>query len=253
LHISKAGYIIILTKRGKAGDCNMIPLRDTIPSKHTPIMTWAIIIINAIVFLYQSSLPDRQALAIVYQYAFIPARLAESLNNPAAYIPLFTSMFMHGNWMHIISNMWSLWLFGDNVEDKMGAMRFFIFYILCGLIAGLAHFLSGPNSTVPTLGASGAIAGVMGAYFVLFPHSRIITLIPFIIPFFIYVPSAVFLFVWFISQLYSGIIEGIASRAVGGVAWWAHIFGFLGGVLLYRIFIRRKNSYPIWDDEYWPW
>jgi len=253
LHISKAGYIIILTKRGRAGDCNMIPLRDTIPSKHFPIAMWTIIAINAIVFFYQSILPDKQVLALVYQYAFIPARLADNSNNPAAYIPLFTSMFMHGNWMHIISNMWSLWLFGDNVEDRMGPTRFFIFYILCGLIAGFAHFFSSPFSTIPTLGASGAIAGVMGAYFLLFPHSRIITLVIYIIPFFIYVPSVIYLFIWFISQLFSGVIEGIAGQNLGGVAWWAHVFGFIGGALLYRFFLRKKNSYSRWEDEYWPW
>ena len=143
-------------------------------------------------------------------------------------------MFMHGDILHILSNMWSLWLFGDNVEDRMGSFRFFVFYILTGLIAGFAHFISNPMSNVPTVGASGAIAGVMGAYFMMFPHSKIVTLVPFI-PFFIRVPAQIFLFIWFISQLRSG-LYGV----VGGVAWWAHIFGFLAGILLYRKFTKEK-------------
>ena len=141
----------------------------------------------------------------------------------------------------LVSNMWSLWLFGDNVEDYMGPFRFFEFYILTGLIAGFAHFIFNPMSNIPTVGASGAIAGVMGAYFVMFPHSRIITLVPFI-PFFIRVPSQVFLVIWFISQLHSGIMSGIYGT-IGGVAWWAHIFGFLSGVILYKKFLKKENYY----------
>jgi membrane associated rhomboid family serine protease len=149
----------------------------------------------------------------------------------------FTSMFMHGDILHILSNMWSLWLFGDNVEDYMGTFHFILFYILTGLIAGFAHFVFNPISDLPTVGASGAIAGVMGAYFIMVPHSRIITLVPFF-PFFIRVPSQIFLFIWFIIQLRSGIMSGICGT-VGGVAWWAHIFGFLAGVMLYKKFKKE--------------
>lgn len=221
--------------------------------------TWLIIIANILIFLYESSLPDKALAELIHRYSFIPSRFLDSLSHqgilaPETYIPIFSSMFLHGSWMHVISNMWSLWLFGDNVEDRMGSMRFIIFYIICGLIAAFSHFLSNPMSTVPTVGASGAIAGIMGAYFVLFPHARIITLILVLVfPLFIRIPAVIFLFIWFISQLYSGIVQYIAGSAVGGIAWWAHIFGFLGGMWLYRFFIKRKNYRYFWDDDYRPW
>lgn len=215
----------------------MLPLRDTEPSKKFPIATLSIIALNIMVFVYQITLPDEQALAMIYNYAFIPKRFINGLGNYESYIPLFTSMFLHGDLFHIISNMWSLWLFGDNVEDKMGTFRFVGLYILTGLIAGFAHFISNPLSSAPTIGASGAIAGVMGAYFLMFPHSKILTLVPFI-PFFIKLPAPIFLFIWFISQLRSGIAGNIA-----GVAWWAHIFGFLAGMILIRKYKRKSEYY----------
>lgn len=217
----------------------MLPLRDTIPSRRISIATWLIIIINVLVFFHQITLPDEEALNMIYEYAFIPSRFVRGIFNPRSYIPLFTSMFMHGSFLHLISNMWSLWLFGDNVEDNMGPFRFILFYILTGLIAGFAHFISSPMSNIPTVGASGAIAGIMGAYFMMFPHSRIVTLIP-IIPFFIRVPAPIFLFIWFVAQLRSGIMSGIHGNAIGGVAWWAHIFGFLGGMYLHKKFIKKR-------------
>ncbi|MCF6465091.1 rhomboid family intramembrane serine protease [Clostridium sp. Cult2] len=215
----------------------MLPLRDTAPSRKVPIATLSIIALNIIVFVNQIKLPYDQALDMIYKYAFIPSRFISGLTNYESYIPLFTSMFIHGNILHIISNMWSLWLFGDNVEERMGSFRFIIFYLLTGLIAGFAHLIFNPMSNVPTVGASGAIAGVMGAYFIMFPHSRILTLIPFI-PFFIRVPAPIFLLIWFVSQLRSGI-----TGVMGGVAWWAHIFGFLAGVFLYKKFLKKNKYY----------
>lgn len=220
----------------------MIPLKDTIPSRKASIATWSIIIINVIVFFNQILLPYEEGLKMVYEFSFIPSRFIEGIFNPKSYIPLFTSMFLHGDFLHLISNMWSLWLFGDNVEDNMGAFRFVLFYIITGLIAGFAHFISNPMSNLPTVGASGAIAGVMGAYFLMFPHSRIVTLVPFI-PFFIRIPAPVFLFIWFIGQVRSGFMSGFHGEALGGVAWWAHIFGFLGGVILYKKFLK--------EEKYW--
>jgi membrane associated rhomboid family serine protease len=217
----------------------MLPLRDSAKSRKVPVATLFIIFMNFVVFINQSMLPRDEALNVIYKYAFIPSRFAKGLNHLESYIPLFTSMFMHGDIVHIVSNMWSLWLFGDNVEDYMGPFRFFAFYILTGLIAGFAHFIFNPMSDLPTVGASGAIAGVMGAYFIMFPHSRIITLIPFI-PFFIRVPAPIFLFIWFISQLRSGLMSGICGN-IGGVAWWAHIFGFLAGVFFYKKFIKERE------------
>ncbi|WP_077369259.1 rhomboid family intramembrane serine protease [Anaerosalibacter sp. Marseille-P3206] len=210
----------------------MLPLRDTATSRRIPVATITIIAINIVVFANRLTLPYDEALEEIYKYAFIPSRFKDGFIHIESYIPLFTSMFMHGDIFHIVSNMWSLWLFGDNVEDHMGSFNFFIFYILTGLIAGLAHFVFNPMSNVPTVGASGAIAGVMGAYFMMCPNSKIVTLVPFI-PFFIRVPAQIFLFIWFISQLRSG-INGITA----GVAWWAHIFGFLAGLLLYKKFIK---------------
>jgi membrane associated rhomboid family serine protease len=229
---------LIKSQRKQADD--MIPLRDTAASRRIPIATLSIIIVNIIIFFNQITLPSDQALNMILAYSFIPSRLLEGLNDPKSYIPLFTSMFLHGNFSHLISNMWSLWLFGDNVEDRMGPIRFSIFYILTGLIAGFAHFIFNPFLNVPTVGASGAIAGVMGAYFLMFPHSRIITLIPFF-PFIIRVPAPIFLFIWFLTQLNSGIMSGIYGRTIGGVAWWAHIFGFIAGAVLYKKFVYNKK------------
>lgn len=212
----------------------MLPLRDTASRRRVPIATLSIIAINVIVFVNQLSMPYDGVIEMLYKYAFIPSRFVDGLTQIESYIPLFTSMFIHGDMMHIISNMWSLWLFGDNVEERMGFFGFIVFYLLTGLIAGFAHFVSNPMSDIPTVGASGAIAGVMGAYFIMFPHARIVTLVPFI-PFFIRVPAPIFLFIWFISQLRSG-IYGMA----GGVAWWAHIFGFLAGILLYKRFLKKR-------------
>ena len=212
----------------------MLPLRDTASRRRVPIATLSIIAINVIVFVNQLSMPYDGAIEMLYKYAFIPSRFVDGLTQIESYIPLVTSMFIHGDMMHIISNMWSLWLFGDNVEERMGFFGFITFYILTGLIAGFAHFVSNPMSNIPTVGASGAIAGVMGAYFIMFPHARIVTLVPFI-PFVLRVPAPIFLFIWFISQLRSGIYG-----MVGGVAWWAHIFGFLAGVFLYKRFLKKR-------------
>lgn len=220
----------------------MLPLRDTEPSQKFPIATISIIALNIIVFVNQVTLPYDEALNMIYKYAFIPSRFINGLGNIESYIPLFTSMFMHGDIVHIVSNMWSLWLFGDNVEDRMGAFRFVIFYILTGLIAGFAHFIFNPMSNLPTVGASGAIAGVMGAYFIMFPHSKIVTLVPFILFYRRFlIPAPIFLLIWFISQLRSVIMSG-AYGTIGGVAWWAHIFGFLSGLLLYKKFINKGKG-----------
>ncbi|MCF6462200.1 rhomboid family intramembrane serine protease [Clostridium sp. Cult1] len=212
----------------------MLPLRDTASRRRVPIATLSIIAINLIVFVNQLSMPYDGVIEMLYKYAFIPSRFVDGLTQIESYIPLVTSMFIHGDMMHIISNMWSLWLFGDNVEERMGFFGFIVFYLLTGLIAGFAHFVSNPMSDIPTVGASGAIAGVMGAYFIMFPHARIVTLVPFI-PFVLRVPAPIFLFIWFISQLRSGIYG-----MVGGVAWWAHIFGFLAGIFLYKRFLKKR-------------
>ena len=211
----------------------MIPIRDTIPSRTAPVVTWALIAINTLIFLFELSLPPDALQAFFFRFGLVPAAFT-----PAS---LFTSMFLHGGWMHIIGNMWTLWIFGDNVEDRMGRARFLVFYLLTGLIAGGTHLLTNAGSPIPTVGASGAIAGVLGAYFVLFPHSRIIVLFPILfIPFFFEVPAVVYLLIWFGTQLVSGAMSGLGTQDVGGVAWWAHAGGFIGGAVLQWFFVGAR-------------
>ena len=160
-------------------------------------------------------------------------------------------MFLHGGWMHIIGNMWTLWIFGDNVEDRMGPLRFVCFYLLCGLAAGLVHWFTNPDSTLPTVGASGAIAGVLGAYFFLFPYARVIVLIPVLfLPFFFELPALVYLGFWALSQVLSGTLSLVGPREVGGVAWWAHVGGFMAGIVLHFFFVQRGDAYrqPLRDE-----
>ena len=220
----------------------MFPIRDTIPSHTRPHVTWALILVNVVVFLVQLSLSEPALEAFVFYFGMVPAAVAHAdvaaLRPSAGSLSFLSSMFVHGGLLHLIANMWTLWIFGDNVEDRMGHTRFLLFYLLCGLLAGGAHFLSDPASTVPTVGASGAIAGVLGAYFILFPRSRVLTLIPiFFYPLFIEIPAFVYLGFWFVGQLFSG---SLATGGGGGIAWWAHVGGFVAGVVLFSLFLRRR-------------
>jgi len=232
----------------------MLPLRDTIRSRSFPLVNTGIILANILVFLFEVSLgPEIGRFTRIF--GVVPARFLAH-TNLVQIITLFTSMFLHGGWAHIISNMMALYIFGDNVEDRMGHLRYLVFYLLCGLIAGLVHIYFNPLSRVPTVGASGAISGVLGAYLVLFPTSRVITLVPFLFwPIFVEIPAVFYLGMWFISQLLNGTFALATAgviQAYGGVAWWAHVGGFLAGLLLVRLFTRRqvRRWYP---DEYWPW
>lgn len=225
----------------------MIPIRDTIPSRHKPLMIRYIITANIFVFLLQFIIPDNQLSGLVCYFGFIPREFNELLQNQPVsifnYYPLITGVFLHGGLFHLISNMWALWIFGDNVEDLMGHSRFLVFYLLCGIIANFAHFIFNATSPVPAIGASGAIAGVMGAYLIMFPYSRIVTLIPlFFIPFFIDIPAIIYLLVWFLTQIYSGAVYTLFDgRLAGGIAWWAHIGGFIGGAVLHKFFLKRRS------------
>jgi membrane associated rhomboid family serine protease len=220
----------------------MLPVRDVIPSQTVPVATVSLIAINGLVFLHEFSLVAHSPAALdsfIEVYGFIPALFT---------IPtIFTSMFLHGGWMHLFGNMLSLWIFGDNIEDRLGHGRYVIFYLLCGAIATLAHFFSDPSSQIPTVGASGAIAGVMGAYFVLYPHSRVLMWMP--IFFLFEVPAVFFLGFWFLTQLLSGVTSGLASSGqVGGVAFWAHVAGFAAGAALVKVFARPERSRLDWWD-----
>jgi membrane associated rhomboid family serine protease len=222
----------------------MIPIRDTIPSRNAPVMTWTLIAVNTAIFLFEVSLPPQQLEGLFYLFGLVPARYSHpdwalAIGLPVdSCLPFLTSMFLHGGWLHLIGNMWTLWIFGDNVEDLMGPMRFLSFYLLTGFIAGLTHWLTNIDSTLPTVGASGAIAGVLGAYFVLFPHSRIIVMFPILFfPFFFELPAGLYLLFWSFTQIFGGTAAGLSAQEVGGVAWWAHVGGFVSGMVLYRLFI----------------
>ena len=235
----------------------MFPLKDTVPHRTFPLMTLFIIVVNGLVFFFELSMPENYQNAFIELFGLVPARYSHPLWAQVAgfpldsYWPFFTNMFLHGGWLHIIGNMWMLYLFGDNVEDRMGSGRYFIFYTLSGLASGLLQSLIAPASRVPAIGASGAIAGVLGAYFILYPAGRVLTLIPiFIIPWFVEIPAIVFLGFWFVSQLFSGLAALNVPNAanMGGVAWWAHIGGFLFGILAHRFFIR--NIHPAYYRDY---
>lgn len=236
----------------------MFPVRDTILGRNPPLVTWVIILTNGIVFLFELMLPDSALEQFFYLFGIVPARYshpawAASVGFPVDdFWPFFTSMSLHGGWMHIIGHMWTLWIFGDNVEDRMGPLRFLSFYLLCGLVAGVTHWLTNPYSTVPTVGASGAIAGVLGAYFLLYPRSRIITLIPiFFWPLFVELPAFTYIGFWILSQVFSATLSLALPQDVGGVAWWAHVGGFVAGVVLHRLFIKRGRSMRRLEPDEW--
>lgn len=231
----------------------MIPIKDTIRSRSFPLITWVIIIANTLVFFFEIGLTPLQQERFVTAFALTPGRLNPL--NPLTLLPVFTHMFMHAGWLHFLSNIWILFIFGDNVEDRMGSLRFLFFYLLGGITAGLIQAMVMANSMIPVLGASGAIAAVMGAYFFYYPSARVITFIPvFIFPWFVEIPAVVYLGFWFISQFFSGLFSIYTNTInAGGVAWWAHIGGFLFGLIMARPFCFRKSQ-PCWHaDEYYPW
>ena len=224
----------------------MFPLKDTIRSRTFPVVNIAIIAINILVFIYEFGL-GRHLDAFINEYGLTPVRFYWGLKNNLAdaIIPIFTSMFLHGGWLHVLGNMWFLYIFGDNVEDRVGHVGYVFFYLLCGVGAALSQTLLFPTSSVPMVGASGAIAGVLGAYFLLFPHSRVLTIVP--IFFFLQlmeIPAVVFLIFWFVLQFLQGSMAGAGHG--GGVAWWAHIGGFLIGMALIFVFKKREEREFYW-------
>ncbi|HLN59557.1 MAG TPA: rhomboid family intramembrane serine protease [Thermoanaerobaculia bacterium] len=228
----------------------MIPIRDTIPRQHFPFAVWTLIAVNIVVFIYELKVPRDLTEQFIYLFGLVPARFtdpgwAASVGFPHTYWPFLTTMFLHGGWLHIIGNMWVLWIFGDNVEDRMGPVRFLLFYLLCGLAAGAVHVLTNPRSQVPAVGASGAIAGVMAAYFVLFPRARIVAMFPiFFYPVFFQVPAFIYLGFWFLTQFFSGTLAIASQREVSGIAWWAHVGGFGAGILTFSLFLRPRQARP---------
>lgn len=232
----------------------MFPLQDTIPRRESPFVTWLIVAINVFVFFIELSLSSTMLETFIREFGLVPARYMRPdwLQRPISYWPFLTNMFVHGGWLHLIGNMWTLWIFGDNVEDRLGHVRYAIFYVLCGITASLTHVVLNPGSAVPTIGASGAIAGVMGAYFFLFPYSRIIALVPlFFFPWFVEVPAILYLGFWFMTQLFSGSFALMAPEAGGGIAWWAHIGGFVMGLILVSTLRRSPRKYRAYYADEW--
>jgi membrane associated rhomboid family serine protease len=224
----------------------VFPLRDINPSRRVPAVTLILVAVNVAVFLLEISLPPERLTVAMNTYGIVPARYFGE--GPAAGpslllpLPLLTSMFLHAGWIHLLSNLWILWIFGDNVEDRLGHFRFLVFYLGSGVAAGLVHLFTNTGSSLPTIGASGAIAGVMGAYFLLFPRARVLAVIPiFFWPFFLEVPAVVFMAVWFLGQFLSGLLS--LGETGGGIAWWAHVGGFIAGVVLCPVFVKRRRRF----------
>jgi membrane associated rhomboid family serine protease len=237
----------------------LIPIQDTIPRRNPPVATYLLILINSLAFMFEVMLPPPMREQLFYLFGVVPARYTHPdwavwVGLPVDdYWPFFTSMFLHGGWLHIIANMWTLWIFGDNVEDRMGPVRFVIFFLLCGFAAGIVHWFMNADSTIPAVGASGAIAGVLGAYFVLFPHARVIVMLPVLFfPVFFALPAVTYLGFWALSQVFSGTLSLAQPGDVGGVAFWAHAGGFVAGMALHIIFVRRgRADRRLARDEYW--
>ena len=220
----------------------MIPLRDVIPSRTTPYITITIIVLNGLAWLFELSLPHDVLNEFLTAFGVVPAYFSTPT--------LVTSMFLHGSWSHVLGNMWYLWIFGDNVEDRVGHGRFIVFYLLCGIAAALGQIAMDPSSQLPTIGASGAIAGVMGAYFVLYPKSRVLTLIPLIIFWeIIELPAIMLLGFWFLMQLFSAGTLAVTANTHGGggVAFAAHVAGFVAGIG--GVFVFRKRDLDPWERE----
>lgn len=225
----------------------MFPIKNAVATRYPPVANWTLIAINCVVFLYQISLSPYELEQFLSTYALVPARYfvsPDGFSGPEDFVPFITMMFLHGGWLHLILNMWTLWLFGGAVEDRLGSGRYLAFYLACGIAAAIAHAMLNPTSTVPALGASGAIAGVMGCYMRLFPWARVIVVVPIIIvPFFFELPAAVFVGLWFLLQLLQGTIDLLAPSGGAGVAWWAHVGGFLVGFALGPLLMRSEQAY----------
>lgn len=227
----------------------MIPLKDTTARRSFPFITVLLIIVNFVVFFHQIALSPAAGDAFVRVYGLVPRRVELALAGrhyslAQAFIPFFTCMFLHGGWLHIIGNMWFLWIFGGNVEDRIGSASYLFFYLLCGLGSGISQVAFSWGSAIPSIGASGAISGVLGAYIVFFPGSRILSLVPLLVIWFFWrVPAWIFIGLWFLVQFLSG-LGSLATVSSGGVAWWAHVGGFILGALLAKPFAppRRRAA-----------
>jgi membrane associated rhomboid family serine protease len=219
----------------------MFPLYDTARTRKFPLINLALIVLNGLAFFYEIGMGSAELESFIVAHGLVPARFLANPNGE--WTTIFSSMFLHGGWFHIINNMWVLYIFGDNVEARMGGFRYLVFYLLSGAAAGLLQTYILPASNVPMIGASGAVAGVLGAYLILHPGSRIASLVP---VFFIFtvveIPAFIYLIFWFVSQLFSGLFA-IQGGGESGIAWWAHIGGFLFGLFMVSFFAKRTTFY----------
>jgi membrane associated rhomboid family serine protease len=234
----------------------MIPIRNAVPSRYPPVITWMLIATNCLVFLFQDSLSPYELEAFVREFALIPARYSEAFASGETdfavtdFFPFFSMMFLHGGWLHLILNMWTLWLFGPTIEDRLGHGRYLAFYLVCGLAASVAHVFFNPTSIVPALGASGAIAGILGCYMRLFPTARVVVLVPILfIPLFFEVYAFVFIGLWFLVQVLQSIMAILLPAASGDVAWWAHVGGFIAGFALGPLLVRSEQRYRVYYPD----
>jgi membrane associated rhomboid family serine protease len=235
----------------------MIPIRNAVPSRYPPVITWMLIATNCLVFLFQDSLSPYELELLLRQFALIPARysnvLASGDSDLAAVdiVPFFSMMFLHGGWLHLIFNMWTLWLFGTTIEDRQGHGRYLAFYLGCGLAASVAHVMFNPTSIIPALGASGAIAGILGCYMRLFPLARVVVVVPILfIPLFFEVYAFVFIGLWFLLQILGSMMALLQPSSSGDVAWWAHVGGFVAGFTLGPLLLRSEQRYrTYYPDE----
>jgi membrane associated rhomboid family serine protease len=227
----------------------MLPLRDDQPRYSTPYITYFLIALNLLIFFFEWTLDAKTLNSLIFQFGIVPVRFTAFLSGSPKYspvevaLPFLTSMFLHGGWMHVIGNMWFLHIFGDNIEDYLGHFKYLVFYLLCGVIAMITQVVSDPHSRIPALGASGAIAGVLGAYFLLYPRARVLT---WFFVFVIYVPAWLILGYWFVLQFLSGTATSLTyeGRSMGGVAFWAHVGGFVAGFVLIKLFPARARRSP---------
>lgn len=220
----------------------MIPIRDSVRCERRPLVLAVLIAVNAGAFLFQQTLSPAESIALAYHYGVVPLRYSDPAwaelrgLDPGDYFPFLSSVFLHGGWLHILINMWSLWIFGRAVEDRLGPLRFAAFYLLCGLAAGATHAFFASRSPLPALGASGAIAGVIGAYATTFPRAQVVLLVPVLFyPLFFRMPALLFALIWFALQILEGAQQALAPAVAGGIAWWAHVGGFLSGIALMRL------------------
>jgi membrane associated rhomboid family serine protease len=234
----------------------MIPIRNAVPSRYPPVVTGILIATNCLVFLFQDSLSPDELELFLRQFALIPARYSEALASGESdlaavdFVPFFTMMFLHGGWLHLILNMWTLWLFGPAIEDRLGHLRYLVFFLACGLAASAAHVMFNPTSIVPALGASGAIAGILGSYMRLFPLARVVVVVPILfIPLFFEVYEFVFIGLWFLLQVLQSMIALLLPAASGDVAWWAHVGGFIAGFALGPLLVRSEQRYRVYYPD----